>query len=507
MTRFAGISATSALTLALWAGPALADLTAAQVWDDLEAYLEAFGYEISANENAVAGGLNLTDVTLSMTLPEDEGTMTFLMSEMTLAETGDGSVAISFPQSMPITLDVDAEDESVRLVLDYTHDNLDMTVSGDETALSYVYSADRLGLRLAELTVEGDVITRDMARFDLTMRDVKGTSETTYGDLRQISQAMTAANATYDMAFNDPESDDAALISGAMDALAFEGATALPEGFDPENMQAMAEAGFAANGTFGYQNGKTQLAVTEKAGTTNGETATGSAALTFALNGDALTYEVATSESRLSLAGPELPVPVQVQMDKTGFNVAFPVAASDMPQDFALGLTLGGFTMSELLWNIFDPGATLPRDPATVALDLTGQATPFVSIFDAEAMAELEDGDKAPGELNALTLQNLVIEAAGARLTGQGDFTFDNSDLETFDGMPRPIGVVNLTLDGANTLIDKLIQMGLMSEEDAMGARMMMSMFAVPGAGEDSLTSTLEINEQGHVLANGMRLQ
>jgi hypothetical protein len=36
---------------------------------------------------------------------------------------------------------------------------------------------------------------------------------------------------------------------------------------------------------------------------------------------------------------------------------------------------------------------------------------------------------------------------------------------------------------------------------------MMMGLFARPGGGEDELVSTIEINEEGHVLANGQRIQ
>jgi len=55
--------------------------------------------------------------------------------------------------------------------------------------------------------------------------------------------------------------------------------------------------------------------------------------------------------------------------------------------------------------------------------------------------------------------------------------------------------------------MDKLVQMGLLPQEQAMGARMMMGLFARPGEGPDSLTSTLEINAEGHILANGQRIQ
>ena len=66
---------------------------------------------------------------------------------------------------------------------------------------------------------------------------------------------------------------------------------------------------------------------------------------------------------------------------------------------------------------------------------------------------------------------------------------------------------VDLTLTGGNALIDKLIAAGLLPEEQAMGARMMMGLLAVPGQTPDTLNSRIEINAQGHVLANGQRIQ
>ena len=73
--------------------------------------------------------------------------------------------------------------------------------------------------------------------------------------------------------------------------------------------------------------------------------------------------------------------------------------------------------------------------------------------------------------------------------------------------MPRPKGGVDLTLVGGNGLLDKLVGMGLLPEEQAMGARMMMGLFAVPGEGEDTLNSRIEVNDEGHVLANGQRIR
>ena len=55
-----------------------------------------------------------------------------------------------------------------------------------------------------------------------------------------------------------------------------------------------------------------------------------------------------------------------------------------------------------------------------------------------------------------MRINTLELSVAGVDLTGDGAFTFDNSDLESFDGMPRPEGKLSLRLTGAHALLDKL---------------------------------------------------
>jgi len=181
-----------------------------------------------------------------------------------------------------------------------------------------------------------------------------------------------------------------------------------------------------------------------------------------------------------------------------------PVSASEDQQDFSFLLKMRDFTMSDMIWSMLDPSAVLPRDPATIVLDLSGKAKVLVNYLDPTVV---ENMDSPPGELNALKINELLVSAAGTKLSGTGDFTFDNSDLASFDGMPAPTGIANLELSGANGLMDKLIQMGLISDSDAMGARMMMGMLAVPAEGEDSLKSEIEITGDGQILANGQRIK
>ncbi len=70
-----------------------------------------------------------------------------------------------------------------------------------------------------------------------------------------------------------------------------------------------------------------------------------------------------------------------------------------------------------------------------------------------------------------------------------------------------PLGSADVSVSGANALIDGLIATGLITEDDAMGARMMMGMFMVPGAEPDSLTSKIEAKEGFAIFVNGQQIQ
>jgi hypothetical protein len=257
------------------------------------------------------------------------------------------------------------------------------------------------------------------------------------------------------------------------------------------------------DGEFRQDGASFQMTVVEDDEPMNIETSNGPGELQVAISKEGIEYLGGATDLAVNLVGGEIPFPVSFNMDEIGYEFVMPLAASEEAQDFALGLTLGGLVVPDMLWNIFDPSAILPRDPATLSFALDGKTRLFKDLMDPS----LEDSEEFPGELTALTLSDLVVEIGGAELTGTGDFTFDNSDLESFDGMPRPEGAADFRLLGGNALLDKVIEMGFVSQEEAMGARMMMGIFATPGPSEDELNSRIEVNDQGHVLANGQRLR
>jgi hypothetical protein len=127
-----------------------------------------------------------------------------------------------------------------------------------------------------------------------------------------------------------------------------------------------------------------------------------------------------------------------------------------------------------------------------------------MDLLDFAALAQLFG--PPPIQIDEVTIEDLRIAAVGAEATATGAMTFDWTDFQTIPGIARPEGAVTVTLNGANALMDTLVAMGLIPEGDLMMPRMMMGMFATT-VGDDMLESVLEVNSEGHVLANGQRLQ
>ena len=165
-------------------------------------------------------------------------------------------------------------------------------------------------------------------------------------------------------------------------------------------------------------------------------------------------------------------------------------------------LNLSGLEVSDFIWAMIDSAATLPHDPATLLVRLTGQAKMLVNLTDPIASA----GVDMPAELHALNIDELRLSIAGAELTGAGGFTFDNTDTTTFDGLPAPDGTVDLQLVGGNGLLDKLVQMGLVPQDQAMGARMIIGLFSTP-SDPDTLNTQITVTPDGAISANGQRIQ
>jgi hypothetical protein len=500
----------AAMTFLITTSAAYADVTASDVWGDWSSYMTGLGYQVEGDISQSGDTLTVDNITMTMEAPDgDDGTAAVIseIGQLQFREAGDGTVAVLLPDVMPINVAFQGvQGIETSVAMEYRTTGLDVTVSGDPDAMTYAYTADQMTFALVDLVADTDDV--DIAAMEMTVNDLKGQADVTKdGALRSTQGNMTSGPATYKMDMTDANSGERMEVDGEFKDFAYNGAARTPVTDDAMNMAALLEDGFEMAGGFRHGGGSSTFTVTEGDDVMTGTSQSSGGELEVAMNQNQLRYGGTANGLEMSFTGAEIPFPIEVAMETSGFGLTMPISESEEPQDFALSLTLGDFTMSDTIWSMFDPTGQLPRDPATVALDLAGKAKMFVDMMDPEAMADVETGDEMFGELNALTVNDLTLRMAGAELTGMGKFTFDNSDMVSFGGMPAPEGEIDLKLVGGNGLLDKLVAMGLLPEDQAMGARMMMGLFAVPGEGEDTLNSKIVVNEEGHVLANGQRLK
>lgn len=189
--------------------------------------------------------------------------------------------------------------------------------------------------------------------------------------------------------------------------------------------------------------------------------------------------------------------PFNVTLGSGSMQLRMPVESSNKAQDFRLALAFNDLEVGESVWGMIDPEKTIPRDPATLQLDLSGSAVLDKPLSD---MAEV-DGPMQMGEVENVDLNTLLLTLGGARLAADGGVTVDNSG-----PMPMPNGTIDVAVSGAQGLAQKLVDLGLV---DQMQVGMMMGMlmaFAKPADGPDSYTSTIEFRD-GRILANGTPIQ
>lgn len=504
MTRFTSIGGLIAATSISFSGAAWADVSAQAVWDDWKSYMEAFGYTVNGTATQSGNVLTIDGMNAVFPIPENEGTVSLDYGTIIFTENDDGSVALTMPAEMDMKVTSMPASDEFTLGLKIAQTGMTMIATGDDAETTYDFVAPEIKISISEFVGDGMPLP---AILDGVFTGYRGHFVRTEGEAASFSGDASMDSMSVDFDLSVPEEEVLIDISLTMADLAAAFTGVIPDEFNPENMAANFASGFAIDVDYSFGE---MVADFNAAG--DGETfaldaSAESAALDLELNGETLALNEVAKGVDVTFSGSSIPFPeVNVAAGEYGFNFQMPTSKSDDPQDIAAGIRIVDLAVTDMIWGMFDPTAVLPRDPATVIVDLTGQANWLANIMDPEEMMMM-GADGPPGELHQLSLNDLQVKMVGVEASGAGAFTFDNTDLETYEGLPRPEGSVEVAVNGANGLLDKIVAMGFIPEDQAMGMRMMLGLFAVPGEGEDSLTSTIEVNEEGHLLANGQRLK
>lgn len=483
---------------------AFADVTAQDVWEDWKANLALYGEGAFTVGEETMDGDTLTVSGISLEFADEDAVVTADLGEMTFTEQGDGTVAVGVPTSMPMTLETNPMyGDPVNLTMSATQEGVEIIVSGSPEEMTYDLTAARYTLSLDSIEGDDEMVLNAV---ELSMSDITGSFTTSEADsLRNVDYALSSGqiNVVGDIAENG--GPGMFQLLGTIDGLDVEATASVPVDIDMDSPESVFVDGLAVDVGYTFGASNYQMSFAERTEEFSGTASASGGSMNFAMDKTGVAYSGGATEPAVTFEGSEVPFPIEVSMAEYGYGLELPLSASEEPRDFGLNVLLSEVAVNDMIWSMIDPGNALPHDPATVSVDISGAAKLFFDVLDPEQMMGMMSADM-PGEIESLNLNDLTIRIAGAEVLGSGSFTFDNSDLETFDGFPRPIGSVEVAVNGANGLMDTLVEMGLVPEEQIMGARMMIGMFA-KSVGDDMMESKLEINEQGHIIANGQRIQ
>ena len=481
-----------------------AEVSSDEVWQAMKDMVASTGQTVSTlSEERSGDALVVKGMTFTSTQPEV--TVTGTLDEISFRDVGDGTVEVTMSPTYPIHAEAKNDaGEPVTIDVAVTQTNLRMLVGGSPEAMTYDFTSDAVSVATTNVTEAGAPLPVNVnvvasgagGRYALTRRD---------GTLMDLESSFNAG----DIKISIAAKDDAQNSDLTLDASVSQFAAVTKGSFGP--MLDMAKlidalnAGFATDVAMTFGPLSYTMNIVDAQGPTSIRGKSDGGSFGVVIDKSKVAYRGGSKAVEAIITSSQIPFPeVAIRYAESVVDFVMPVAAAPEAQPFALTTKLIDLTVSDEIWGLFDPLATLPRDPATLIVETKGTAVLDVNVMDEAAMAQL--GGQPPGKIMSFDLDALQLKIAGADLTGNGALTFDNTDLTTFPGMPAPTGKIDLMLVGGNALLDKLIALGYVPEDQAMGVRMMLGMFARPGTAPDTLTSTLEFKDKGF-FANGMQLQ
>ncbi len=440
-----------------------------------------------------ADGIVLTEVTTA--IPVQGGKMRLTAPTVTLTQLPDDSVRIDMPDPVRFVLETGDQMLAGRVL----QDGLDLIASGDAETRRYAYRAAR-----TEMTVDA-ATDEDGDPLDLTLSAVLEDAVSDYvASDGGLQSTYTLGALQIDLGGSAQPDEEPGTFALTYRLVDVQGDSTGPSGLLLQSVDPMGvltsggrTAGTVIHGGSGYT---IEISGPDGNAVIDGSSAGGALGLTLAAEG--LSYDVAARDVKWRFAGDQLPFPLDLAFDGVGLDVRTPVLPDDAPQPFGARLSLQGLTLGQTVWGLFDPNEVLPRDPGEIVLDLSG-----MQIVSASPLSDPSDMTDMPVELTAFDLNEVLVSAVGALLTGEGSFQLNPDQTGLFPGAPGAVGQATFRLNGANKLIERLVQIGILQPQDTMGLRMMLGMAARPGPEPDSLVSTIELTPDGSIIANGMQLR
>ncbi|MEJ6707371.1 MAG: DUF2125 domain-containing protein [Amylibacter sp.] len=463
-----------------FASPVFAQALAEEVVQEYVSEMAKSGVVVALGAKTVSGStVEWKDVT--MTTPQNEGEykIAFIRAE----EIGGDKVSMTYPKSVSFKIDPKGEQPAMYMIMtlrDMTH-----IISGTKDARNHDFSAAALNM---VMTATAPQLTMNFAFSDIVAK-----YQNTGGEVRNSKGIAKAAGLNLTYLLNDKDVQMSMVL--AYNNLATEFDIDL---VSQENMEQMFDG--TRNMLMTYSMGSTSSTIDMDTPDASVfvEGTTGSGAGSFSIQGGELAMQGTGNDFDYSVKMKELPLPpFQIGVDQSTMALKMPLEQTNTPAEARVQFGFFGLKASDTVWGMIDPTGSLPREKATLNLDLTTKVKWLVNLM------KIDEARSMPAEVSEVTINDVTLKIAGASFNGTGSATLDNSKFP-----PEPVGEVNLDLKGGVGLLNKLVALGLIPQQQGQMVKMMSGMFTVPGgAGTDHLISKIKMKKGGAILANGQRVK
>ncbi len=477
---YARAAFTSTFLVASFASdPALTQELAEEVGLEYFQEIEQAGMLVSFDEQITSGQVvEWKNIVFRERGTDNSYTLKFLRAE----EIGGGKVSMQYPPKVHFQIPSIGDQPAIDVIVSGEMEHI---VSGTKVARDHLFTSDELTMSMNDVT--------GVLNLEAVLSNMGGQFQNTGDPLRngKGTFGIGAINMTYEIIDGSTNMNMKAVYNDLaasydMDSIS---KTNISELFDGNRNMSV---------TYSMASSQTKMDAQAHNGSAIMETSTGSGSGKLKIQNGTLNVSGLSEDTNFTIQMKELPLPpFSASIKRSSAKVAMPLKKTNSPRDARLQFGFEGLKASDTVWGMFDPTGSLPRDEATLNIDVSAQLKWLTELLKVGA------ADDMPVEVSSVTINDLLLDVAGVIFTGNGSTTLDNSSFP-----PVPAGEVSLDLKGGITLLDKLVSLRLIPEQQGQMMKMMSGVFSVPGGeGTDHLVTKIEMKEDGAILANGQPLQ
>jgi len=486
---------------------AQAEVSTREVWDNLKKLLETGGYQVIGQEVPLGSDLSIKNVQIFFEV-DNQTDIIFDIKSMNLSRNSDGFIYVSLPEEIYVQyLNEDEFGYETEANILVRARELEFKVSGKPFKFLYEISASSAGFVLVELLENGLPSSDFSSKMELVLTDLNSTITISENSTTEVKSLVSASGALIKGGVKLQSIPMELNFQYVVDQLKSNSVSNEPEVSLDEDFALALGKGFSSTSNFGFENSELSLNATTPGGRPIIMSyKTGPSSLTSAISQSGFLIQSNNEKSLFKLKVPSNGLNLDLGFQEFNVTSNIPILAKYGEQKFGLGIELSGLKLSDTLWELFDPENLLPNAPGSIDFAIEG-----ATILDEDLTSGgiMENHNLDPLELGQILkfkLKDFFFDALGVKIEASGKFEFDNSDFETFEGIPRPMGTASLKIQGSNTFIDRLEDMQVFPSETIMGARMMLALI-MRATGDDILSSEFEIDKKGKIYANGQRLR